>query len=83
MACAESVVLPCESWLTKRVLLAGGGLGSFPVISPRSAPSSASRAFEISYLLRQPDLDWGDVELWKFAALGAVVGLVVTAVVLA
>lgn len=39
--------------------------------------------FFIRYLLRQPDLDWGDINVWKFAAIGAVFGLVLTFAVLA
>ena len=34
--------------------------------------------FFVRYLLRQPDLDWGDHQLWTFAAVGAAVGFVVT-----
>ena len=34
--------------------------------------------FFVRYLLRQPELDWGDHQLWAFAAVGAAVGFVVT-----
>lgn len=37
----------------------------------------------VRYLLRQPDLDWGDINVWKFAAVGAALGLVLTCAVLA
>ncbi len=39
--------------------------------------------FFVRRLLRQPDLDWGDVDMWRFAAIGAALGLVLTFVVLA
>lgn len=39
--------------------------------------------FFVRFLLRQPDLDGHDLGLWKFAAIGAAVGFVVTCVVLA
>ena len=34
--------------------------------------------FFVRYLLRRPDLDWGDHQLWTLAAVGAAVGFVLT-----
>ncbi len=39
--------------------------------------------FFVRYLLRQPDLDWGDLNMWKFAAVGAALGFVLMCAVLA
>ncbi len=39
--------------------------------------------FFVRYLLRQPDLDWADLNMWKFAAVGAALGFVLTCAVLA
>ncbi len=39
--------------------------------------------FFVRYLLRQPDLDWADLNMWKFAAAGAAFGLVLACAALA
>ncbi|OFW01153.1 MAG: hypothetical protein A3I61_07885 [Acidobacteria bacterium RIFCSPLOWO2_02_FULL_68_18] len=39
--------------------------------------------FFLRYLLRQPDLDWRDLNMWKFAAVGAALGFVLACAVLA
>ena len=39
--------------------------------------------FFVRYLLRQPYLDWRDLNMWKFAAVGAALGFVLTCAVLA